>query len=177
MSPLDRGGTVVVRPSNDKRPTYTNEGASSSSSSVSKFPRSQTLNLIYLISQYQAALAQSSQSLDALLDSTFRSPPVIPPLPFQPSSSAQSVPPSVPAIENPTPPRNNNPFLNQFMVVPPADKPLPTREKGHVLMSSRKREKLPATIETKVTAMNGATSDFTPKMAGEWSLIPRGVIR
>lgn len=45
---LDRGGTVVVRPSNDKQSTYTNEGASSSysSQSVSKLPRSQTLNLI-----------------------------------------------------------------------------------------------------------------------------------
>ena len=49
--PLDRGGRVVVHPSNDKQPTlaYTNEGASSfnSSQSVSKLPRSQTLNLIY----------------------------------------------------------------------------------------------------------------------------------
>ena len=48
---LDRGGTVVVSPSpsNDKQSTYTNEGASSSysSQSVSKLPRSQTLNLIY----------------------------------------------------------------------------------------------------------------------------------
>ena len=53
--PLDRGGTVVVRPSNDKpsqQPTYSNEGASSSnaSQSVSKFPRSQNLTLIYLVS-------------------------------------------------------------------------------------------------------------------------------
>ena len=42
---LDRGGTVVVRPSNDKRATYTNEGASSpaSNSLVSKLTRSQIL--------------------------------------------------------------------------------------------------------------------------------------
>ena len=48
--PLVRGGTVVVRPGDDKQPTlaYTNEGVSSlnSSQSVSKLPRSQTLNLI-----------------------------------------------------------------------------------------------------------------------------------
>ena len=41
--PLDRGGTVVVCPSNDKRPTYANEGGSSSNSSVRKLPRSQIL--------------------------------------------------------------------------------------------------------------------------------------
>ena len=42
---LDPGGTVVVRPSNDKQSTYTNEGASSScsSQSVSKLPRSQRI--------------------------------------------------------------------------------------------------------------------------------------
>ena len=52
--PLDRGGTVVVRPSNDKQPTYTNRGASSfkfdSSQSVSKLPGFQTLTLINLVS-------------------------------------------------------------------------------------------------------------------------------
>ena len=49
--PLDRGGTVVVRPSNDKQPepTYSDEGASSSNSSqsVGKLPGPQILNLIY----------------------------------------------------------------------------------------------------------------------------------
>ena len=44
--PLDHGGTVVVHPSNDKRPLYTNVGASSSNSSVVKLPRSQTLILM-----------------------------------------------------------------------------------------------------------------------------------
>ena len=89
------------------------------------------------------------------------------------NSSAQSRTPSDPAIEIPTPSRSNNPFLNQFMVVPPADIPLPTLEE----VSSRKREKLPATIETKVMPTNGATSHSTPKMAGELSLIPPSVIR
>ena len=101
---------------------------------------------------------------------------MIPPLPFQPSSSVQSGPPSVPAIEIPTRSRNNNPILNQFMVVPPADIPLPTLEEGHASMSSRKRDKLPATIGTKVMPTNGATSHFTPKMPGEWFLIPPSVI-
>ena len=169
---LDRGGTVVVCPSNDKRPTSTNEpedaSSSNSSQSVSKLPRSQTLNLIYCI-QYQAALPQSPLSLDALLDSTFGSPPVIPPLPFQLSSSAQPGPPSVPAVEIPTRSCNNNPILNQFMVVPPDDKKPPTLEEGHVSISSKMGDKLPATTGTNLMPTNGATSYFTPKMPGEWS--------
>ena len=152
--PLDRGGTVVICPSNDKRPTSTNEpedaSSSNSSQSVSKLPKSQTLNLIDCI-QYQAALPQSPRSLDALLDSTFGSPP------------------SVPAIEIPTRSRNNNPILNQLMVVPPANIPPPTLEEGHVSISSRKGDKLPATIGTNVMPTNGATSYFAPKMPGEWS--------
>ena len=44
--PLDRGGKVVVRPSNDKRPTSSNEGTLPSNSPVSEIPSSQTLNLI-----------------------------------------------------------------------------------------------------------------------------------
>ena len=49
---LDRGGTVVVRPSNEKKPTNTNEGASSSKSAqlVSKFPRSQNFESDLLVS-------------------------------------------------------------------------------------------------------------------------------
>ena len=103
---------------------------------------------------------------------------MVPPLPFQPSSSAQSGPSNVPAIEIPTRSRSNNPFLSQFMVVPPTDIPLPTLEEGHVSMSSRKRGKLPATTRTKVMPTNGATSGshFTPKIPGEWSLIPPSVI-
>lgn len=100
---------------------------------------------------------------------------MIPPLPFQLSSSAQSGPPSVPAVEAPTRSRNNNPFLNQFMIMPPDDIPLPILEEGHVSMSSRRRGKLPATIGTKVTRTNGATSHFTPKVPGEWSLIPPSI--
>ena len=92
---------------------------------------------------------------------------MIPQLPFQLSSPAQSESPSDPAIDIPTPSRNNNPFLNQFMVVPPADIPLPTIEEGHVSTSSRERDKLPATIVTKVMPTNAATSRFTPKIPGE----------
>ena len=111
-------------------------------------------------------MAQSSRSLDALLDSTFKSPPVIPPL--QLSSSAQSRAPSVPAIDILTPsPRNNIPLLNQFMAVPPADIPLPTLEEGHVPESLNKRDKLLGDIGTKVMPTNGATSRFTPRMPGE----------
>ena len=99
---------------------------------------------------------------------------MIPSLPCQPSSSAHSGPASDPAIEIPEESRNNN--LNQVMVVPPADIPLPTLEEGDVSMSPRKREKLPATtIETKVMPTNDATY-FTPKMPGEWCLIPSSVI-
>lgn len=97
---------------------------------------------------------------------------MIPPLPFQLSSSAQSEPPGDPADEIPTRFRNNNPFLNKFMVVPPADIPLPTLEEGHVSMSARKRDKIPATIGKKAMPTNGATSE----MPGEWSLIPPSVI-
>ena len=78
-----------------------------------------------------------------------------------PSNSTQSEPPSVPAsIEIPTASCDDNPFLNQFMVVP-------TLEEGHVPESSRKREKLPATIGTKVLPTKGATSHFTLKMPGK----------
>ena len=115
-------------------------------------------------------MAQSSRSLDALLDSTFGSSPVIPPLPFQLSSSAQSGSPSDPTIEIPTQSRNNNPFLNKFLVMPPADI-LPTLEEG-VSMSARKRDKLPATIGTKVVPTNDATSHSTPKVPGKWSWFP-----
>ena len=48
--PLDRGGTVVVRPSNDKRQTYTSEGASSSNSSVSKLSKISNLGSDLLVS-------------------------------------------------------------------------------------------------------------------------------
>jgi hypothetical protein len=131
-----RGGTVVVRS------TSSNEGASLSNSS--------------------AALARSSRSRDSLLDSTLGSSP----LPFQLSSSTQSWRPSDPAIEIPMPSRRNNPFLNQLMDVPPVDIPLPSLEEGHVSMSSRKRGKLPATIETnlKLSPTNAATSHFTSNM-------------
>ena len=94
---------------------------------------------------------------------------MIPPLPFQLSSSAQPGPPSVPAIEIPTRSCNNKLILNQFMVVPPADIPPPTLEEGHVSISSRKGDKLPATIGTNVMPTNGATSYFAPKMPGELS--------
>lgn len=172
--PLDHGGTVVVRPSNDKRPKSRNEGASSSNSSVCKLPSPQTLNLIYRYPIYQAALAQSSQSLDALLDSTFGSPPLIPPLHFQLSSHAQSGPPRDLPIEIPASSRNNNPFLNRFMVVPPAEI-LPIEE-GQISTSSRKKDKLPATVGTTVMPTNDAAFHSTPKMSGEWSLIPPSVI-
>ena len=94
---------------------------------------------------------------------------MIPPLPFQPSSLAHSGPPSDAIIDTPTPSRNDDPFLNQFMVtvVPPADTPLPTLEEDHVLMSSTIKDNLPDTIGIKVMPTNGATSYFTPKMPGE----------
>ena len=92
---------------------------------------------------------------------------MIPPLPFQRGLSAQSGSPSDPAIDIPTRSRNNNPFLNRFLVMPPADIPLPTLEE-EVSISARKRDKLPATIGT-VTPTNGATSHSNSKMPGEWS--------
>ena len=100
---------------------------------------------------------------------------MIPLPPSQLGSSPHSGPPSDPAIEIPMSSRNKNPFINPLMVVPPANIPHPTLEEAHVSMSSRK-DKLPGTIETNVMPTNAATSHFTPKMSGRWSLIPLSVI-
>ncbi|KAF8814552.1 hypothetical protein BYT27DRAFT_7205991, partial [Phlegmacium glaucopus] len=148
--------TIVVRPRNDKSSKYINEGSSSRASS-SKPP------------QQMPALSQLFQYQDVPPDSASESgsPPVIPLLPFQlreDSQPAQSEPLSVPAIEIPAGSRSNNPFLNQFMVVPPADIPSPTFEEGQALRTLRKSDKLSATSGTTMMPENEATNrHYTPK--------------
>ncbi|KAF8814547.1 hypothetical protein BYT27DRAFT_6964533 [Phlegmacium glaucopus] len=120
-----------------------------------------------------AALGQLSRCQDVPPDSTSGSPPVIPLLPFQDSQPAQSGPLSVPAIGIPTGSRSNDPFLNQFMVVPPPDIPLPTFEdsEGQASMSLRKSDKLPATTGTTMMPENDATSrHYAPKMPAPTTL-------
>lgn len=71
---------------------------------------------------------------------------------------AQSEPPSTLSGS-----RSDNPHHNQFIHVPPANRPLPTSEQGKASMTPSQRSKLLPPIETRLIRPNDATSrQYTP---------------
>jgi hypothetical protein len=123
----------------------------------------QASSLINHGAEYQATLGRSPSSK------------ISPPLPCHMkedsssySSVAQSDHPSTPSVGLPSGSRQNNPFLKQFMAVPPGDIPLQTFNEGQTLMSSTKRDKLPATTETMPMQVSHATTgQYTSKLPGK----------
>ena len=154
----DHGGTVIV-PSNDRLPTYINEGAPSSLKS--KVSSTQASNHD---TEYQAALGQSYRC-QGIPPSSMISPPL---MKEDSSSVAQSGPPSAPPVGLPSRSRQNNPFLKQYMVAPPGDIPHQRIKEGQTSISPRKRDKLPATTDKTPMQVNHATIDqYTPNLPGK----------
>ena len=136
----------------------------------------QPSNLINYGAEYQATLDQPYPCQGISPDFNLGSPSVIsPPLPCHMkadsssySSVDRSVPPNATPVGLPSGSRQNNPFVKQFMDIPPGDIPLQTLKEGQTSKSPRKRDKLPASTETTpMQASHATTGQYTPKLPGK----------